>query len=99
MGSSFGEHGERTSAQHQTTETTYSGIELQAPSKRHRLQPGVQSTNNQPYPLPAPINGTSNPATKDAETGREAKISNNTVEVDPVAEFESWLESGAVDIV
>jgi len=97
MGSSFGEHGERISAQHQTTRTTYSSIELQAPSKHHRLQPGVQSTTNQPYPLPAPINGTSNPVA--TQTDREMKTSNNTVEVDAVAEFESWLKSGAVDIV
>lgn len=64
-----------------------------------QLPSGVQITTNQPYPLPVSFKGTSDHAPEHVQRDGGMKTGNNAVEVDVVAEFESWLESGAVDIV
>jgi ATP-dependent DNA helicase HFM1/MER3 len=100
----FREHGE-TGTQNQATGTTCSSVEPHATSKHpissqlHSPFRGNLNTTNQPQPPPVSFKRTSSPAAKYEQTDRKMKTGNNTVEVDMLAEFESWLESGAVDIV
>lgn len=97
---------EKTRVHIRTTGIVRSDAELQATSQclrripsRSQLQSGVQSnTTNQPYPPPVFFERTSNTALQNQQTNQEMKT-NNAADVDVLAEFESWLESGAVDIV
>ncbi|KAG2755826.1 P-loop containing nucleoside triphosphate hydrolase protein [Suillus brevipes Sb2] len=100
-------NGEKTKAHIRTTGIAHSGAELQAtlqglqrlPSQS-QLQFGVQSNrSNQPYHPPVLLKRTSNPALENQQTNQEAKTDDNVADVNVLAEFESWLESGAVDIV
>lgn len=97
----------KTKAHIRTTGFAHSGAELQAtlqglqrlPSQS-QLQFGVQSNrSNQPYHPPVLLKRTSNPALENQQTNQEAKTDDNVADVNVLAEFESWLESGAVDIV
>ncbi|KAG1891431.1 P-loop containing nucleoside triphosphate hydrolase protein [Suillus subluteus] len=103
---SLHEDGEKTRAHIRTTGITLFGAELQATSQcfqrlpsRSQSQFDVQSnTTNQPCPPPV-FKRTSNPTLENQQTNQEMKPDNNAADVDVLAEFESWLESGAVDIV
>ncbi|KAG1789378.1 uncharacterized protein HD556DRAFT_1446994 [Suillus plorans] len=91
---SLREDKEKTGAYIRATGIARSGAELQATSQclqpsRSQPQFGVQNnTINQPYPPPVSFR----------RTNQEIKAK-NAADVDVLAEFESWLESGAVDIV
>ncbi|OJA17319.1 hypothetical protein AZE42_04133 [Rhizopogon vesiculosus] len=84
------------------TDIAYSSVKPQATSNRLQSsqlcsQFGAQvNTTNKPYSLPG---RTSSITSDHKQMDQEMKPSNNAVEVDVLAEFESWLESGAVDIV
>ncbi|KAG2146850.1 Sec63 Brl domain-containing protein [Suillus bovinus] len=103
------EDGEKTRTHIRTTKITRSSAELQATASqclqpsRSQPQSGIQSnTTNRPYP-PPPVSlrrtsNFANPALGNQQTNREMKT-NDTAAVDVLAEFESWLDSGAVDIV
>lgn len=98
------EDGENTRAYIRTTGIARSGVQLPATLQRlpsrSQLQFGVQSnTSNQPYPPPLLLKRTSNPALANQQTNQETKADNKAADVNFLAEFESWLESGAVDIV
>ncbi|KAG1761698.1 Sec63 Brl domain-containing protein [Suillus occidentalis] len=102
-----GEDGEKTKAHIRTTGIARSGTKLQATLQRlqrlpseFQLQFGVQSNRtNQPDPPPVLSKRTSNPALENQQTNQEPKTDNNAADVNVLAEFESWLESGAIDIV
>ncbi|KAG1754344.1 hypothetical protein EDB19DRAFT_1902496 [Suillus lakei] len=100
------EDGKKASAHIRTAGISYSSAELQATSQRlqrlpskSQIQFGVQSNANQPYPPPISFKRTSHPAFEHQQTNQEMKADNNAADVDVLAEFESWLESGSVDIV
>lgn len=107
MEPSLREDEEKTGAYIRATRIARSGAELQATSQclqpsKSQPQFGVQNnTTNQPYPPPVSFRRISNPvdpAIRNQRTNQEIKTK-NAADVDVLAEFESWLESGAVDIV
>jgi ATP-dependent DNA helicase HFM1/MER3 len=104
---SFHEDREKIGADIRTTETTHSDAEPQATSQCFRRRPSrrqpqidIQSnTINQPCPPPVFFKRNLNHALENQQTNPEMKTDNYTADVDVLAEFESWLESGAVNIV
>ncbi|KAG1778474.1 hypothetical protein EV702DRAFT_154436 [Suillus placidus] len=104
---SLREDGEKTGACIRTTGIARSDTELQATSQhlqtlpsRSQLQFGIQSnTTDRSYPPPVFFKRTSNHALGNQQMNQEMKTDNNAADIDVLAEFESWLESGAVDIV
>ncbi|KAG2041892.1 Sec63 Brl domain-containing protein [Suillus americanus] len=103
---SLREDGEKTRAHIRTTGITHSGAKLQATPQCFQRLPrseprfDVQSnTTNQSCPPLVFYKRTSNPTLENQQTNQGMKTDNNEADVDVLAEFESWLESGAVDIV
>ncbi|KAG2147242.1 Sec63 Brl domain-containing protein [Suillus cothurnatus] len=105
---SFHEDREKIRADIRTTETTHSDAEPQATSQCFQRSPSrpqpqivdIQSnTINQPCPPPVFFKRNLNHALENQQTNPEMKTDNYTADVDVLAEFESWLESGAVNIV
>ncbi|KAG2349464.1 P-loop containing nucleoside triphosphate hydrolase protein [Suillus weaverae] len=102
---SLREDGDKTRACIRTTGIAHT--ELQATSQHlqtlpsgSQLQFGIQSnTTDRPYPPPVFFKRTSNPALGNQQMNQEMKTDNSAADIDVLAEFESWLESGAVDIV
>ncbi|KAG1903838.1 uncharacterized protein F5891DRAFT_1208495 [Suillus fuscotomentosus] len=104
---SLREDEKKTGAYIRATGIARSGAELQATSQC--LQPSKpqpqfdiqNNTTNQPYPPPVSFRRTSNPvdpAIGNQRRNQEIKTK-HAADVDVLAEFESWLESGAVVIV
>lgn len=105
MTPSLREDGDKTRACIRTTGIAHTELQatsqhLQTLPSRSQLQFGIQSnTTDRPYPPPVFFKRTSNPALGNQQMNQEMKTDNSAADIDVLAEFESWLESGAVDIV